>query len=218
MFRSAFALDPKEISLLEPRDFTDLINRLLFAEAGRSGIPPADVGVTVNISTGDGGIDARARAPDRSSSRWIRRGLSIFQFKKGKITPAILKKEWRSERVQEAVLHGAWYVWVTGDDLNDKARGPRTVPQRSFQTRGTGGQAHTPQRLPTLRVGGRAAGADGRPGAADRGPHGLSGVGIRSSNKGWAGARPRSISGVHGEMRGGRAWPIRREYRSGWRK
>lgn len=124
MFRSPFALDPKEISLLEPRDFTDLINRLLFAEAGRSGIPPTDVGVTMNINVGDGGIDARVRAPDHSSSRWMNKGLSIFQFKKGRITQAILKAEWQSERIQEALLQGAQYVWVTGHDLNDMERMP----------------------------------------------------------------------------------------------
>ena len=159
MFRSPFALDPKDVSLLEPRDFTDLINRLLFAEAGRSGIPPADVGVTVNINIGDGGIDARVRAPDHSSSRWIQRGLSIFQFKKGKITQAILKKEWHSERVQEAVRQGAWYVWVTGDDLNDKARAALERCLDDLFRGGTGGQARTPERLAALRVGGRAAGA-----------------------------------------------------------
>jgi hypothetical protein len=81
-----FEPDPKEIDLFEPRDFTDLANQLLFAEAGRSGIPPAGMSVTRRMDVAESvraDIWTRTRSLIRLFNEYDGHGFIIEKLKGG---------------------------------------------------------------------------------------------------------------------------------------
>lgn len=120
---SPYGLSEEEIERLDQIRFVDFMNRLLRAEGHRAQILPTNVQTTLRINDPDAGIDARVRdAPD--TSRWIPKGLSVWQYKAGDIAPVEIYRndpekpgEFYKASVQEAVQQGGSYCFVVGVDI-----------------------------------------------------------------------------------------------------
>lgn len=92
--RSPFEVHGDDLSALNPYLFTELLRRLLGAEALSHDLPLDGIHVAGAISTPDGGEDARIEwqgGPERT--RFLPRRLNQFQLKSGKIGPAAAAKD-----------------------------------------------------------------------------------------------------------------------------
>ena len=92
--RSPFEVDGDDLATLNPYLFTELLRRLLIAEALSHELPLDGIHVAGAISTPDGGEDARIEwqgGPERT--RFLPRRLNQFQLKAGKIGPATAAKD-----------------------------------------------------------------------------------------------------------------------------
>lgn len=110
-----------EIERLGPDELVEVMDRLLRAEGHRIGIPPANIETSSRIHVPDEGIDARIR-DGRPGSRWIPEGLSVWQFKSGKVKPRDIQREFAKPGVQDAVRQGGTYLLVAGKDLTPQER------------------------------------------------------------------------------------------------
>jgi hypothetical protein len=120
-------VDEQDIERLNQLQFADILNRLLKAEAQRYGIHPLDVKTTLRINDPDGGVDARVEhSGNLPSVCRIPQGLSVWQYKAGKIGPTVIrKKESRKRGVQDAIQAGGSYCFVVGKAYTDKPRKDR---------------------------------------------------------------------------------------------
>jgi hypothetical protein len=111
-----FDISSKEITQLNPFDFSDLMNKLLWAEGSRIGILPTNIYTTLRINVSDKGIDAKIINNDKQSY-WIPLGNTIFQFRTGKMMEAKLKKEIKEHpEVQDFVKAGGNYCFLNNHD------------------------------------------------------------------------------------------------------
>ena len=91
--RSPFEAKGKHIEALNAEQFVDLGRRLLAAEAYSHSLPAAKIHVPENITSPDGGEDARIEWQDGPvSTRYLRDRLNQFQMKSGKIGMPLLAK------------------------------------------------------------------------------------------------------------------------------
>lgn len=116
----------QEIESLDEHQFTDIMNRLLKAEAQRYGIPPLAVKTTLRVHDPDGGIDARVEHSVSVPAQCrIPEGVSVWQYKAGQAGPAAIKQESEKPGVQEAIKAGGYYYFAIGQGCGDKARKKR---------------------------------------------------------------------------------------------
>ena len=99
--------------------FTEVVNRLLDAEAAFHDLYAHQLVVTQKETTADGGVDAVVREALRTD--WLPPGESAWQFKRSGPGPAACANEFAgSQKAQDVVRGGGSYVLVLGVDLNDK--------------------------------------------------------------------------------------------------
>lgn len=133
-----------QIQHLSPEALTDLLRRLLVLEARTAGVPVRQVGGTVKLNIGDGGLDCSIDwdlepgvPPTRP--KWLPSNLVAFQVKAGKCQP----KKWETEVLQKPKLgstrkipqikpgilailkRGGAYVGFCNEPLNDKLKKDR---------------------------------------------------------------------------------------------
>lgn len=142
-------VEEKQIQNLSPEALTALLRRLLVLEARLAGVPVRQVGGTVNINIGDGGLDCSIDwdldpGHPTTRPRWLPSNVVAFQVKRGKCQP----KKWESELFQKptkgkprktpklkpAILanlkRGGAYVGFTNEPLNEKLRNDRITSIR----------------------------------------------------------------------------------------
>lgn len=79
-----FEITPRDLDRLSDREAVDALRKLLWATAFRLGIPISLIEVPSNITSPDGGIDARvSEVVIVDSSELIPVGLSTYQIKTG---------------------------------------------------------------------------------------------------------------------------------------
>lgn len=91
-----FEIDKNHIEALDDYDLTELLQRLLFLEAQKLGLPQATVAVSLNIDAPDGGEDGKIEwsgGPDPATSDWIPTRCTLFQAKATPMGPADCKSE-----------------------------------------------------------------------------------------------------------------------------
>lgn len=89
-----FEVSSDHIQALPPIDFTQLLRRLLSAEASTHGLPPDGIQVASNITAPDGGEDGYIEwegGPDQTD--FLTRRMNQFQLKCGKIQPNVAGRE-----------------------------------------------------------------------------------------------------------------------------
>jgi hypothetical protein len=96
-------------------EFAGFVDALLSAEAAMHPLAPDKVVVTSRTDDPDGGIDAHVL--DAPGSKWVPAGESLWQFKKGDITPKDAAAEIKKPEVLSSVKAGASYVLCVGTDL-----------------------------------------------------------------------------------------------------
>lgn len=116
-----FDISEKDIVNLNEHEFVDLLNRLIKQESKKIKIPAINIETTLSINSPDGGIDAKVNNEKKDTDR-IPKGISIWQYKKGPISNADLKKELIKEDVYEARKAGASYILVNGVSLSQTQR------------------------------------------------------------------------------------------------
>lgn len=121
-----FNIQEKEIEFLLEPEFVDVLNKLLKAESQRFGIPVHAVNTTMRLNDPDGGVDARVEhsisLPPNSR---IPMGLSVWQYKHGDSSIKEITKETKKPGVQDAIIAGGAYCYVTGKGYGDRARRSR---------------------------------------------------------------------------------------------
>lgn len=90
---SLYTLQPKDLADLGPDRAVEFFRRLLWAEAGRTGIGKHLINVPQCINVGDGGIDALIKDVHPSKDDLIPAGTSGFQIKSSDLSPSDCKKE-----------------------------------------------------------------------------------------------------------------------------
>jgi hypothetical protein len=124
MMNPLFQVSEQDIEFLDQLQLTDILNRLLKAEAQRYGIPPLSVKTTLRINDPDGGVDARVEhSISVPATCRIPEGLSVWQYKAGDITPKSIREEESQKRgVQDAIQAGGSYCFVIGRGCSDTKR------------------------------------------------------------------------------------------------
>ena len=89
-----FKVTGAEIASLKPERMSEMLHRLLFAEALRHGLPMDKIRVSSQITTPDGGEDGRISwQGDPPRTRFLPSRLCQFQLKARKISPSQASKE-----------------------------------------------------------------------------------------------------------------------------
>lgn len=119
-----FEIDRNHIESLNDYDLTELLQRLLFLEAQKLGLPEARVSVSLSIDSPDGGEDGKIEwtgGPDPATSSWIPTRCTLFQVKATLMDKADCKKEVITKdgnnikpRVKPVVKAGGSYVLFYG--------------------------------------------------------------------------------------------------------
>ena len=109
-----FEVRSDEIQQLNNYQFRDVVNRLLRVEAARHDVAMAQVDTSLRDNDPDAGIDARVIAPEPLHSHWLPSGLSVWQYKAGKIRLEEVEREFNKPGVQEAIQRGGTYCLVVG--------------------------------------------------------------------------------------------------------
>lgn len=89
-----FEVKGKDVSQLNPSEFSQLVRKLLSAEAQEYGLPRDGIHVSSEISAPDGGEDARIEwrgEPERTP--FLPNSLCVFQLKTGAVSPAKAESE-----------------------------------------------------------------------------------------------------------------------------
>lgn len=110
------------VSSLDELTFTDLVGRLLVAEARRIGLPSDAFTYSLEVKAGDEGLDGEAKdVPDGTDSVFPA-GLSGFQFKavKGAVSRLGLKSEVVKAGSTRILTSGGTYVLAWSRQLNPK--------------------------------------------------------------------------------------------------
>ena len=114
---SPFEVKGKDVSELNPSEFSQLIRKLLSAEAQKYGLPQDGIHVSSEISAPDGGEDARIEwreGPERT--HFLPNRLCVFQLKTGAVSPAKAESEILDSgnqikpRIRAALEKGGSYV------------------------------------------------------------------------------------------------------------
>jgi len=120
----------KEIEDLDPAEFVELVNSLLYAEAHRLKIPPTQLKLNSYTTGREGGVDGRIEDTEKlGDSRWIPSGLSVWQFKSDRsgnnTLPGELKQEAAKPRVLDALKAGGRYIVAIARVCDDTMREER---------------------------------------------------------------------------------------------
>src|SRR6266699_3005711 len=91
--KNPFEIDNRDVTELSKEDLPIVLNRFLWLEGRRLGLPTSNIETSLRLNDPDGGVDARIRA-EAVDSYWIPGGPSIWQFKAGRnITSAGILEE-----------------------------------------------------------------------------------------------------------------------------
>jgi len=104
----------KQVERLNSEEFAHLANELIKAEASANNIPRTNIWLNDNIDVPDGGIDARIEHNLNLDSN-IPNGVSIWQYKSGKLQPNKLKEELEKKEVSAEIVKGASYYLLLGN-------------------------------------------------------------------------------------------------------
>lgn len=89
-----FEVNAERIGRLDEHQLVELLRRLILAELNKHSIPLSSGTAPAQITIPDGGEDARVEwkgGPDKTD--WLPKRFTVFQCKKGTISPSSLKKE-----------------------------------------------------------------------------------------------------------------------------
>ena len=122
-----FDVTSEHVSALGPRDLSVLVEKLLFAEATQWNLPLYGIHVASNVTTADGGEDARIEwrdGPERTD--FLPRRFCQFQLKTGDVSPKeagdeVLTRENKLKpMVREALERGASYIMLCSRTYTQK--------------------------------------------------------------------------------------------------
>lgn len=135
---SPFEVKPGNFALLSPLAFTELLDRLLIAEAVRNNLPMDGIHVASNIYARDGGEDGRISWPnDPDRTLFLPSKLCQFQLKAGKISPKsagreVLTSEGTVKPIVRSVLEqGGHYIMLCAHPYNKRSTDARQVSIRN---------------------------------------------------------------------------------------
>ena len=125
-----FEITAEEISNLAPAAFVDFMNHLSAAECERLGIPPTQLHLNSDTTSGEGGVDGRIEDSGHlGDARWVPQGTSCWQFKTDRstknATPSKMAEEVRKPRVREVLKAGGHYRVAIGRVFDDRMRKSR---------------------------------------------------------------------------------------------
>ena len=106
----------RDIERLNSLELPAVLNALLSAEAGQNRIPLLDLDVTTRHTDPDAGVDARIRWPTGVAHDIFVKGENVLQYKAGKLTPELLRREFNKPGVQRALKNGGAYLICVGND------------------------------------------------------------------------------------------------------
>ena len=96
-----FEVKGKDVSELNPSEFSQLVRKLLSTEAKKYGLPQDGIHVSSEISAPDGGEDARIEWREgRERTPFLPNSLCVFQLKTGAVSPAKAESEILDSRNQ----------------------------------------------------------------------------------------------------------------------
>ena len=98
-----------------------VLNQLLTVEAAIHKVLVGDLDVSCRDNDPDGGIDAQIKWPAADSSHdSLKPGVTVLQYKSGKITLPQISKEFKKGGVQAALKKGGRYLLLVGHDYVGK--------------------------------------------------------------------------------------------------
>ncbi len=107
-----------DVSNLDQHSLAKVINTLLITEVSANNVPLTALDISARIHDPDGGVDAYVDWPIGPTHEILGPGRIAIQFKSGKITKAILAKEFTKKGVQTTLKGGGRYLLLVGHDYN----------------------------------------------------------------------------------------------------
>lgn len=111
-------LDGKDIERLAPDELRSVLNATLEAEALSARVPSKQLDLSTRNNDPDAGLDARVEWPPGTASEILLGGENALQYKAGKLTPTVLKKEFGKPGVVDTLKRGGNYILCVGHDYN----------------------------------------------------------------------------------------------------
>lgn len=140
-----FRVTEREIATLANHELRPLLNQLLIAEAKRNGIPLSSIEITDEDNIGDDGIDARIEHTVNVAEECrIPTGLSVWQYKAGKVAAPGIDRESQKPGVQNAIANDGSYCFVVGQSC--------TAPMRRARQKALDNAFENSGKLPKRRL------------------------------------------------------------------